>query len=985
MHLSTVTTLRALFLVALAGPLAEGLSAQTAARALLFANSSAASERTVLDAPVVRTRLAAFDASALAEPVERVRLELFPGDEGTFVLERRVVRAEGEFTWTGTLEADPQSRASFAVARGALCGTVRIGSRLVRLFSAGPHAVTVEEIDEGRVAPCLTTAAERRTSNFPPLPSGPVSSLALMANPRIDVMVVYTPQARAGQGGTAAMEALIDLAVLETNQAYQNSQIVQRLQLVHRAELPGYVEAGNWGTDLGRLYNPTDGELDYVHAWRAQCGADVVVLIEDANGGACGVAFLMGTLDPGFATTAFALVSRTCATGFYSFGHELGHVMGLAHDRDNSSDKSMRASYSSGLAQGNSPSYSPVVSALGRHVAFLSDASNLVNGDTNSVADLFLRDRDALTTTRVNVSSAGIEANGVPVSAPAISQSGAIVAFDSTATTLVAGDTNGAADVFVRDVTAGVTTRVSVVTGGGQANGDSFGPALSNDGRYVAFASTASNLVPGASGTQVYLHDRTTGTTTLVSRNTLSNAGNGVSQGPAVSGDGRFVAFTSTSSDLSLPDTNGKSDVFVRDMQLALTLRASVGAGGLEANDDSPFAPAITSDGRFIAYTSRASNLVNADLNTTWDVLVFDRTNGSNARVSVGALGVEGNGPSGWMSRPSITADGRFVAFGSRASNLIALDTNGSDDAFVRDLRLGTTECVSVTASGQLKSGHSANVDQNTTVSISTATGDVTTFVSSAVLEVIDSNGLQDAYVHRRSEPNPAGVDEYSYGYRTPNNQYRTIMSYAPGTRVQYYSNPGVSFGGFALGIAEPDQYAAEAWKTLNNTTATVAGFAGTVYQPFCAGDGSANACPCGNASAMGSNAGCLNSLSLAGSLSGIGTASLTNDTAALQGGGMPNSGALYFQGTARVAAGAGAVFGNGLLCVGGSTWRLGLKINAANASRVPSAGDPALSTLGVLVSAVTIHYQVWYRDAALFCTASGYGLTNGLSIAWSP
>lgn len=972
------------FALLIATSSASPLAVQTRDRDLIFASPLAEPPRIAIDTPVLRTRTAAFDVDALSAPTERVRIEFFPGDAATFVLMRREQRAEGEFTWEGVLETDATSRATFAVSHGALCGTVRIGSRLMRLTASEGNALAIEEIDERRVPPCRTAVGHRVTSNAPPPPPSSTASSALtLTSATIDVMVVYTPQARAGQGGTAAMEALIDLAVLETNQAYQQSQVTQRLRLVHRAELVGYVEAG-WSTDLGRIYNPTDGQLDEVHAWRAQCGADVVVLMEDQNGGACGVAFLMGTLDPGFAPNAFAVVSRTCATGFYSFGHELGHVMGLAHDRDNSSDKTTRASYSSSLAQGNSAAYSPVVSALGRHVAFLSDASNLVAGDTNNAADVFLRDRDALSTIRANVSTSGVEANGLPVSAPAVSQSGAIVAFDSTATNLVAGDANGAADVFVRDTVNNTTTRVSIATSGIEGNSDSFGPALSDDGRFVAFASNASNLVAGASGTQVYLRDRTNGTTTLVSRNTVANAGNGVSKGPAVSGDGRFVAFTSTSTDLVAADTNAHTDVFVRDMLLGTTLRASVRTTGLQGNDESPTTPGITSDGRYVVFTSLSSNLVSGDANGTWDVFVFDRTLLTTARASLGASGVEGNGPSGWMARPSITSDGRYVAFGSRATNLVANDANNSDDAFVRDLQLGTTSCVSVTPAGQLKSGHSGNVDQNTTVSIS-ASGDVTAFVSSAVLEVIDSNSLQDAYVHRVSDPNPPGVDSYSFGYRTPNNQYRTIMSYAPGTRVQYFSNPNVSFGGFALGVADPDQYSAEAWKTLENTAATVAGFAGSIYTTYCTGDGSATACPCGNASPMGSDAGCLNSLGLAARLTGRGTASLTNDTATLLGSGMPDSGALYFQGSARVSGGSGVVFGNSLLCVGGATRRLAIKQNSSSASQLPASGDPTLAWFGGLMTSGTVHYQIWYRDAANFCTASGYGLSNGFSIAWMP
>ncbi|MBL8860306.1 MAG: PD40 domain-containing protein [Planctomycetes bacterium] len=957
-------------------------------RDLLFTDSATATAALTLDTPVARARTAVFDVDALAAPGARVRIEFFPGDAASFVAEQREESARDEFTWSGRATDGRTGSATFAVSHGALCGSVRIGDRLLRLRSQGAATVVIEEIDERRVPPCSTTSAQRIATtaphSHPPAPVPTVAFSALASAPTIDVLVVYTPQARAGQGGTAAMQALIDLAVLETNQAYQASGVTQKLRLAHRAELTGYVEANNWGIDLGRLYNPNDGQLDYVHAWRAQCGADIIVLIVDAQGGSCGVAFLMGTLDPNFGPNAFALVSRTCATGFYTFGHELGHVMGLAHDRDNGSDKTMRASYSSTLQQGNAPSYSPVISALGGHVAFVSSASNLVPGDSNGLADVFLRDRNNYTTERVNVSSAGVQADGAPVSAPALSQSGAFVAFDSTASSLVAGDTNGVADVFVRDVTAGTTTRVSLATSGAEGNGASYAPALSLDGRFVAFTSDATNFAHSITTTQVYLHDRQTGTTQLVSRGLLGIGGNGASGGASVSADGRYVAFTSTSTDLVALDTNGKSDIFVRDMLLGTTVRASVATGGLQSNDDSPFAPTLTPDGSRVVFTSSSSNLVANDTNGTWDVFVHDLTLFSTVRVSVGAAGAQGNGPSGWMARSTITADGRYVAFGSRASNLVPGDNNGSDDAFVHDLQTQTTVAVSVTPSGLFKPGHSANVDQNSVVSQSSPNGDAVVFVSSAVLEVIDSNSVQDVYLFLAREPNPAGVDDYSFGYRTPNQQYRTIMSYAPGTRLQRFSNPNISFAGFPLGIADPDPYAAECWRTLNNTASTVAAWTPSVYLPYCAGDGSAAACPCGNASAADSEKGCLNSLALAGSLTARGTASLSNDTVELRGAGMPNGGALYFQGTAQVSGGSGLPYGDGLLCVTGTIRRLGVKFNTANASQLPVSGDPTLSTLGLLSGAGTAYYQVWYRDAVVFCAGETFNFTNALGIVWS-
>jgi hypothetical protein len=171
---------------------------------------------------------------------------------------------------------------------------------------------------------------------------------------------------------------------------------------------------------------------------------------------------------------------------------------------------------------------------------------------------------------------------------------------------------------------------------------------------------------------------------------------------------------------------------------------------------------------------------------------------------------------------------------------------------------------------------------------------------------------------------------------------------------------------------------------TLNNTAATVAGFQPAIYVSFCAGDGQGSACPCGNASALGDEAGCLNSLGLAGKLAARGTASITNDTVVLLGTGMPDASALYFQGTTQLSGGAGVVFGDGLRCAGGVVRRLATRTNSGNASQVPSGG-PSLSALGLLSGPGAIHYQVWYRNAAAFCSASTFNLTNGLTVAWAP
>lgn len=153
----------------------------------------------------------------------------------------------------------------------------------------------------------------------------------------------------------------------------------------------------------------------------------------------------------------------------------------------------------------------------------------------------------------------------------------------------------------------------------------------------------------------------------------------------------------------------------------------------------------------------------------------------------------------------------------------------------------------------------------------------------------------------------------------------------------------------------------------------------------FCAGDGSGAACPCGNASALGADEGCLNSLGTGGRLRAIGVASVSADTLVLQGSSLPNAPALYFQGTTRVNAGAGAVFGDGLRCAGGTIVRLGTQTNVAGASRYPDVGDVQISIRGANAAGDVRTYQAWYRNAATFCTVSTFNLTNGLELTWLP
>jgi Tol biopolymer transport system component len=391
--------------------------------------------------------------------------------------------------------------------------------------------------------------------------------------------------------------------------------------------------------------------------------------------------------------------------------------------------------------QANGGSWEPAVSARGRFVAFYSLASNLVARDTNDTTDVFVRDRKLQVTERVSVGPNGRQANGESSSGPDVSPAGRFVAFDSYASNLVPRDTNGVGDVFLRDRKLKVTHRVSVGPDGRQANGNSGGAAVSAGGRFVVFDSLASNLAPrDTNGVgDVFLRDRKLKVTHRVSVGPNARQANRDSYGPAISRDGRFVVFYSHASNLVPGDTNRRSDVFVRDRKLRVTYRVSVGPNGRQANGPS-LAPAISPGGRFVTFGSSASNLVPRDTNRRSDVFVRDRKLRVTHRVSVGPNARQANGESG---RPSISAGGRFVAFGSLASNLVAVDTNGAIDVFVRDRKLRVTHRVSVGPNG-------LQADNESYAPAISADGRSVVFWSYASNLVAGDTGPEDVFVSDR-------------------------------------------------------------------------------------------------------------------------------------------------------------------------------------------------------------------------------------------
>jgi hypothetical protein len=390
-----------------------------------------------------------------------------------------------------------------------------------------------------------------------------------------------------------------------------------------------------------------------------------------------------------------------------------------------------RVSVATDGTRANATSQTPSVSADGRFVAFETYASNLVPGDTNNQQDIFVRDRETGMTERVSVGAGGVQANHLSYGA-SISANGRFVVFTSVASNLVAGDTNSVDDVFFRDRQLGTTTRVQLPTGVG-GNNFSIAAGISGDGRYIIFSSPASNFVTGDTNTtyDAFRYDRLTGAIVRVSVSTGDAQGTSYSHASDISSDGRFVAFVSAAANLGGVDTNNAEDVFVRDMQAGTTTRVSVGPGFAQGNGTSSNA-SISDDGRFVVFTSLATTLdagggrgvflhdrqtsatspvsviptttglsflpdgadisgngryvcfnVVGGLYRRSEILLFDRLTLAKSRVSEATSGGAGNNAS---SECSINGDGTVAAFVSDSTNLIAGDTSDGRDIYVRTM-----------------------------------------------------------------------------------------------------------------------------------------------------------------------------------------------------------------------------------------------------------------------------------------------------------
>jgi Tol biopolymer transport system component len=576
-----------------------------------------------------------------------------------------------------------------------------------------------------------------------------------------------------------------------------------------------------------------------------------------------------------------------------------------------SAQVTQRLSVSSTGMQGNLESNRAYISADNRYVSFYSYATTLVPGDTNAASDVFIRDLWTGTLQCVSRDAGGALGNAHTFGG-SMSADNRYIALYTYASNLVPGDTNGVEDVIVRDRQTGTNELVSVGIGGAQADAESFAPMLSGDGRFVAFCSLATNLVPGDTNLthDIFVRDRQLGTTERVSVDSNGNESDGYSYSPYLSPDGRFVAFLSRATNLVAGDTNGKDDIFVRDRQLGTTERVSVDSSGNECNGHCLNAPTMSLDGRYVAFDSVATNLVIGQMIVEQNVFVHDRTTGITERVSSRPDGGDANGHCGGAS---ISGDGRFVAFFSFATNLVPGDANLQEDDFIRDRLLGVTDLVSVSSGG--------------------------------------AQGNSGSY-------GPHISDDGRY----------------------------VAFGSLATNLVTGDTNLAND-VFLRDRMAS--GFTSSC-EP---GVGSVMACPCSNPPASAGR-GCDNSSSTGGAvLQAAGIAYLSMDNLVFTTAGeKPSATSIVLQGNAAMAS--GLAFGQGVRCVGGLLKRLYTKSASAGSITAPNfgLGDPSVSArsavLGDVISAGESRwYLVYYRDPVVLggCTnADTFNSTQTGRVDWS-
>jgi hypothetical protein len=349
------------------------------------------------------------------------------------------------------------------------------------------------------------------------------------------------------------------------------------------------------------------------------------------------------------------------------------------------------------------------VSADGRFVVFSSFATNLVAGDTNGKRDIFLFDRQSGTTVMVSKNPNDNAPGNGDSNLPIINQDGTFVAFSSRASNLITGDTAGFQDVFRYNIATHALQLVSATNAAGTtfANGNSSEPTISKDGNIVSFTSFAPNLggVDGNAENDVYVRNMTTGSNELASVNTGNvAAGNKLSFDSWISEDGRYVTFRSDATNLVSGDTNGNRDTFLRDLTLNSTTLISVNLAGVSGNSGSE-SNAVSGDGRFVVFQSRATDLVGNDGNNNTDVFLRDTSNNTTRLLSINRFGTSSAG--GFSEFPAMSQNGDYATFSSTAPDIATSDSNGREDVFLRDLKRGPLTLVSTNTGGVPANGRS--------------------------------------------------------------------------------------------------------------------------------------------------------------------------------------------------------------------------------------------------------------------------------------
>jgi len=526
---------------------------------------------------------------------------------------------------------------------------------------------------------------------------------------------------------------------------------------------------------------------------------------------------------------------------------------------------------------------------------------------------------------------------------PTFSADGRYFVFASYASNLVPADSNGAIDIFLRDLELGLMQRVSLSYEFWQGNGGSLEPRIAADASCVVFSSAASNMVPGDTNSEqdIFVRDLTTHTTELISVDSSGNQGDKRSHYPDVSADGRFVAFESDATNLVPGDTNDRTDVFLRDRLAGTTIRASVGWAGNQLSRDS-FSAQVTSDGQTVFFVTRAANVVLGDPNDTRDIFAYDVATGS---VEVVSLADDGSWSNGSSTNPTPSADGRYVAFMSGATNLTH-DSAGpaQNHAYVRDRLTGRT-----TLQSRGPWGAANHSTYNCTISDDGSTVAFTTWADGLVPG--DTNGLLDVYL------------------RSLDLGKTCLLSVAPD------GNPGdLPSQDTFLGV----DGSRAAFRSVASNLVSNDGPHEDVFlsqtrigpgRVVCAGDLTFGDCPCGNPGTRGE--GCATSTGRGARLEVGGSAFLVNDDLTLTVRDLPpNQPALLFAGS----AGSPQLFGDGITCVTGPITRIsaqqGGSLGTATWIGNLSAAGAAFGT--------PVSFQAWFRDPLSPC-GNGYNLTQAI------